>query len=216
MFRTGTSVDNINGISSQSLGGLPPGLVVVYDESPGYVAVTEFCARVAAASQPTWTIWLDPRYHIGEGDLLRRVPGLPGEFVIIAPPGGINVETFDSLAEWLVRGQWLVDKSPKLVVVDSLPAIVDGAEKAAEVAATVGRMRALCQEHGSLLLVGSYGVWGPRGMAAICSKSLNAQAHTQVRVRHEGGKFGVAVPICRYGVPQHEFEWTEAYLNVGE
>lgn len=217
MYPTGTVVDEVTDFSRVALGGLGPGLVVVWDEGPGYVAVTEFCARVVAASQSKNTVWLDPRYQLGDGaNLIRVVPELPSDMLVVAPRGGVDGQTLLNLLEWVFLGPWQVASQSVLAVLDSLPAITDVALQPTVINAAMHKANELCQQYGSLLLVGNYAVSGQYGLNAVSCRQLNALAHTQVRVRHEGGKLGVSVPICRRGVPRHTWSWVEALVEAGE
>lgn len=216
MYATRTIIDTIPNFEGSPNGGLPAGIVTVYDESMAYVATTEFCARVAAAAQHMPTVWIDPRLQVGDGTLLRAVPDLPSDTVIISPPRGMDAATLASLLDWVLDGPDLISSNGCIVVVDSLPAISDIQDEVDTIAAALTRARAACLRTDSLLLVGNYAVSGAGGPQALCAHTLNALCHTSVRVRHGNGQFGVAVPLCRWGVPHHEFVWYDAYLDVGE
>lgn len=185
---------------------------MVYDQGPGYVAVTEFCMRAVAASGARNVVWIDPRYHLTD----MATADLPPDLLIVAPKGGIDSRTLLELMDWVFLGQWQIGNLPVLCVVDSLPALTDIGLQPDVLGQALRAGHRYCVEHGGLLVVGNYAVAGERGLSAVGCRQLNALAHTQVVVKHEGDKFGVSVPVCRQGLPVHTWSWADARLVVGQ
>jgi len=131
-------------------------------------------------------------------------------FSIIDPrQGDFTVECLGDIFEWAIDDH-------RLVVLDSLPAIVDIADSISAAGALMIDAAQRAKDTNSLLLIGNYAVDGPHGLCGVCAKHLNKCATTSVRVKHEHGRLGVSVPLCRWGLPVVDWAWTDALVIVGD
>lgn len=201
LFSTGTLLPD----------GFPPGLVGVYDESEGMVAVTEFGLRIcneAIAADIHSPVWLDVRNHVRDFENDFHLP-------LIVYQSDWTLEMLMAYLEGVLMEQ-------VVVVIDSLPAIPAIENEGAAVNQAVVDMGRLAKESGSLVVLGTYATMGGVDLPPIGFgyAAINAMAHSVVCVTHnvdaqDRWHFGIRMPLTRHGVPVDDWLWDDAKLIVG-
>lgn len=212
MFATGTGLDELLDLDGHPLGGLPTGIVSVYDISENVSAGTEFMGRVLASNPDATLVWLDVSRQFCPASWSRfaKALGITSHIVLV------NDLHWDSHSLVSVYEAFEAAKGGELIiVVDALPALHDAGERgrANEAVAALDRLRIA-----SILLVGTYPVahFGDSLARAwaVGHYALRERAALSLSVDQRGPSIGVRVDSSRVSEPGEEWTWYEAAWHV--